>query len=170
MVYRRRDLQLARRAKRAGAKHSLRIILEARRAGIPISLAFALVEQESNFENIFGHDAGAWRPRNGKVTRASVKELLRRVSLGGASNGIGLTQLTWPGYIRMADARPGGAARVANQLRVGFTILSSHIHASGTRGGLARYNAGDPWSLQGRRYAASVLDRQKKWHRVLTRS
>ena len=57
-----RDLVLARRAKRHGARYSLRIIREARRAGIPISLAFAIVEQESRFLNVCGHDPGGPHP------------------------------------------------------------------------------------------------------------
>lgn len=158
-----RDLQLARRAKKAGAQYSLRIVLEARRADIPISLAFALVEQESGFENIFGHDRGAYRPRDGRVTQATVAHLLNTVAKGAPSNGVGLTQLTWPGYIRAAN-RQGGAWKPKYQLRVGFDVVSHAIHTFGTTRGLSVYNAGSPDSDAGRRYAHQVSLRAHKWH------
>jgi soluble lytic murein transglycosylase-like protein len=162
--YHARDLWLARRAKRHGAAFALRIVLEARRAGIPISLAFALVEQESGFRNVFGHDAGAWRPDDGRVTAGAVRELLRRVKAGQPSNGVGLTQLTWPPFIHQAGAL-GGAHIPKYQLRVGFTHLAGllrHYHHTSTA--LSAYNAGDPNSRKGKHYAAQVLNRAKKWH------
>ena len=162
-----RDIQLARKARAAGAEHSLRIILEARRAGLPISLAFALVEQESGFKNIFGCDQGSIMCHQA-VTKDRVQRLLRHVRAGGVSNGVGLTQLTWPGYIIMAE-RLGGAHIPRNQIRVGFSILAGHIAKHGEDGGLASYNAGDPFNPQGRRYAREVQERQSKWHKILTR-
>lgn len=161
-----RDLVLALRAKRAGARFSLRIVREARIAGLPVSLAFALVDRESAFHNVFGHDEGAYRPGN-TVTNQRVRELLDRVDAGGKSNGVGLTQLTWPGYIRQAMAMPGGAALPKNQLRVGFHALAAMIHGHGEYLGLAAYNAGDPRSAQGRKYAREVEALQDHWHRVL---
>ena len=161
-----RDLQLARKAKRAGANYSLRIILEARRAELPISLAFALVEKESGFRNIFGCDDGSILCHK-PVTHARVLQLLHHVQGGGVSNGVGLTQLTWPGYIRLAE-REGGAHKERVQLKVGFSVLRGHILAHGERRGLASYNAGDPWSPAGQRYATQVEVLQSKWHRILT--
>jgi hypothetical protein len=162
-----RDLQLARRAKAAGARYSLRIVLEARRAEIPISLAFAIVEQESGFMNIFGNDRQAWRPKGGAVTKAAVAELLRRVAKGEPSNGVGLTQLTWPGFIRAAN-RMGGAWKPKYQLRVGFDHLAKCIQTFGLKRGLSVYNSGSPDNPKGRRYAQQVAEKAAHWHRVLT--
>jgi soluble lytic murein transglycosylase-like protein len=152
-----RDLLLAHRAKRAGANYNLRIILEARRAGLPISLAFAVVEQESGFKNIFGCDKGGPFCHH-PVSRTLVQQLLAHVRAGGTSNGVGLTQLTWIGYLNMAERR-GGAHIPKNQLSVGFEALAAHIAAHGTQGGLAAYNAG---------YAREVLEKQARWHKILT--
>lgn len=161
-----RDLLLAQRAKRHGAKSSLRIVYEARKAGIPISLAFALVQQESGFRNVFGHDSGG--PFKGEpVTHEKVKALLNHVAAGGVSNGVGLTQLTWPGYIKEAE-HLGGAHIPKNQLRVGFNALARNIHAHGEVGGLATYNAGDPHNRKGIFYARQVEEKQSYWHRVLS--
>lgn len=163
----RRDLVLANRAKRAGAKHSLRIVWEARRAWIPVSLGFALVEQESGFRNIFGADQGSIL-KHEKVTKAKVTRLLRFVERGGPSNGVGLTQLTYPPYIRHAN-RIGGAHLPKYQLRVGFGALRDKIANHGTVPGLAAYNAGRPDSPVGREYAIGVRAKQLRWHRILTK-
>lgn len=166
-----RDLLLARRAKRAGANYSLRIILEARRAGfgtkeLPLSLAFGVVDWESNgFRNIFGCDRGSILCHK-PVTHERVLQLLNHIKMGGTSNGVGLTQLTWPGYIRQAEAL-GGAHKPIYQLRVGFNVLAANIHQHGVVKGLAAYNAGDPNSGQGKLYARKVLGRANHWHSVL---
>lgn len=162
-MYTARDLLLARRANKAGAEHSLRIILEARNAGLPLSLAFALVKHESNFKNIFGCDAGApfcHQP----VIESKIRELLASYTI---SNGVGLTQLTYKPFIRRADAMPGGAVKVKNQLRVGFQDLAHLVHQHGEKDALAIYNAGTADSSLGRRYARNVLKEQAKWHAVL---
>jgi hypothetical protein len=160
-----RDLLLARRAKAAGASYSLRIILEARRAGLPISLAFAIVDQESAFRNIFGCDKGVLFCHQ-PVTHERVLKLIEDVQQGHMSNGVGLTQLTWIGFIKAAE-RLGGAHIVKNQLRIGFEVLAQNIDAFGIGGGLAAYNAGDPHSAKGIRYAREVRAKQDKWHKVL---
>lgn len=163
-----RDLILAHRARKAGANYSLRIIKEARRAGLePLSLAFAVVDQESTFRNVFGADHGSDPALHEKpVTEARVKQLL--AGLGRYKpNGVGLPQLTFPPFVRQADAMPGGAALPANQLRVAFPQLAALVHQHGVRGGLSAYNAGDPHSAAGRVYAAKVLAKQMRWHHAL---
>ena len=159
-----RDMQLAVRAKRAGANYSLRIVLEARRAGIPVSLAFALVEQESNFKNVFGHDPT--HHVGGDVTKARYAEYLRqRGKTGkGGMQGVGPTQLTWWEFQDVADAL-GGAWKPANNIRVGMWQLSRLIDQYGTREGIARYNGSGP---KADAYAESVLKKQKRWHNILT--
>jgi hypothetical protein len=174
MPFSARDLVLAHRAKQAGAEYALRIIIEARRRGFgkdaqkPLALAFALIEQESDFKNVFGHDAGAWRPDDGVVTHAAVLELLRSVWLGGASNGVGLPQLTYPPFICRAEQR-GGAHIPAHQLSVAFEDLASLIDTYGQDDALERYNAGSPNTPKGIAYRRQVQARIPKWHRILTK-
>ena len=153
-----RDLTLARRARRAGARYGLRIIWEARRAGIPISLAFALVEQESGFRNITGADAGAPCPHM-RVTPSVVQRILS----SPVSNGVGLTQLTYKPYIRQAQAM-GGAHVPRYQLRVGFRALASLIRANGRHAGIRAYNGSGPAA---ERYAVVVQRRADRWHKIL---
>lgn len=173
MTLSKRNLQLARRAKKAGAKHSLRIVIEARAAGLGdhLSLAFAVLEQETGFDNIFGHDEGALFSNFKRipVTNEKVSQLLRSVDRGEPSNGVGLPQLTYPPFIRRAAAMPGGASSVRNQLRVAFSDLAHLVHDHGERDALAIYNAGQADSPKGRRYASTVLDRKERFHRALVR-
>lgn len=164
----RRDITLARRARAAGAKYALRIVWEARHAGIPVSLALALVEQESGFRNIFGADQGSIL-KHEKVTKAKVARLLAFVERGGPSNGVGLTQLTYPPFIRHAN-RIGGAHLPKYQLRVGFGALKDKLarNPKSWWGALATYNAGRPDSPVGLAYAGKVIAKQRRWHRILT--
>lgn len=160
-----RDLQLAKRAKAHGAKSSLRIVREARRVDLPISLAFALVDQESEFHNIFGADQKSILAHQ-EVTKARVQELIAHVRDGGISNGVGYTQLTDLGFILEAE-REGGAHIIKNQLRVGFRALARGVHTSGVRRGLSTYNSGHPYSRLGNVYANKVIAKQRHWHAVL---
>lgn len=158
-----RTAVLARRARKHGAHHAWKIIVEARRQGIHISDAFALVEGESQFRNVFGHDGGA--PFQGeKVTRAKVHELLDHTARGGVSNGVGLTQLTWPPFIRQAQRLSGGAANPRNQLIIGFSILHRLQHQHGREKGFAAYNGTGRAADQ---YGRNMMLRSAKWKEIL---
>lgn len=165
-----RDKQLARIAKRYGANYSLRIVIEARRAKLPISLGFALLEQESNFSNVFGHDPTIFRGA-GKVTKA--KYLAYRKQRGptgrGGMQGVGPAQLTYYTFQDRADAL-GGCWVAANNIRVAFTDLANMIERHGKRKGLGVYNAGEQgWARGlGHKYADEVLWMERKWHERLT--
>src|SRR5689334_13735474 len=118
-------LTYVRRTRRHGARWALTIIRAARKAKLPLAVAFALVEQESGFRNIFGHDPGAPFPGE-YVTAARAQALLDHVHRGGVSNGVGLTQLTWVGYLDQAAAL-GGLHKPGNQCVVGFRALAGLI-------------------------------------------
>jgi hypothetical protein len=160
------DREYVRRARANGGQHAYRIILEARRAGIPLSWAFALIEQESGFRNIFGCDWGT--PNPGRfyppycrvpVTRERVQTLLQY----GRPNGVGLTQLTDFNYVRRAErtkvARAFGAHLPGNQIRVGMEVLKEKT--GGDMGQAWRYNGS-------REYQAQIKAKQRRWHNVLT--
>lgn len=165
-----RDFVLARRAKKAGAaNYALRTVLESRRSThVPASLGLALIQQESSFRNVFGHDAGGPFPGQA-VTAAKVRALLRHIANGGISNGVGPGQLTYPPFIKEAQ-RDGGAHKPAVNIATAIEILDDNIRAEGgnERRGLARYNAGSGGSAQGLRYAAEVLKHKDHFHRALT--
>lgn len=157
-----RDLALARTAKKHGANYSLRIIQQARKSGIPISLGFALIEQESGFKNVFGHDPTIYQGA-GKVTK---KKYLDYKSKRGHTQmqGVGPAQLTWWQYQDEADKR-GGAWVPKHNISFAFDHLASLIKNKGTRDGIAAYNGSGPAA---ERYATSVLAKQRKWHSILS--
>ena len=156
---RREKLRLAARAKRAGARYCYRIVDEADKARIPIALGFALCEQETGFQNIFGHDptifAGA-----GEVTKKKYLRYKRqRGPTGrGGMQGVGVTQLTYYSFQDRAD-HLGGCWRIRPQLKVAFELVRSFIQAGGEHE-IWRYNGA-------KEYGPEVLKKKKKWHRVL---
>lgn len=162
------DVRYARKAKSYGMENSLRIAWEARSAGIPAALAFALVEQESGTgRNVFGSDptifAGA-----GKVTRAKYLDYrrARRASNNRQMQGVGPLQLTWYTTQDSAD-QLGGCWIVKYNLRQGFRTLRSGIKVFGTwgnNGAVRRYNGS---GAAANAYWRSVRDRENKWHKRL---
>ena len=150
-----------------GGRHGARIVVEAKRAGLPLPLACALVEQESSFRNVFGHD-GVQNPitKGGRVTRASYERYRGFRDQGLGAQGVGVTQLTFPPFQDRADDL-GGCWKVRNQLRVGYEVLAEAIARHGVRGGLATYNAGNPASPAGRAYAKKVLEHERRWRQTL---
>jgi hypothetical protein len=162
-----RDILLARRAKKHGAQQSLRIIREARAAGLPISMAFALCEKESDFRNVFGHDKGGMY-HGQQVTPERVGHMLREVAKGQVSNGVGFTQLTSEGFIRQAE-KLGGAHVVKYQLRVAFKLLAYLIGKHGPVKGCAAYNAGEGGWRNGMGYSQDLRSKQDIWHKRLAK-
>lgn len=164
-----RDLALAVRAKRHGMENSLRIVLEARRAGLPINLAFAMVEQESGTgANIWGGDPAPNGGTNGlnnqPVTKARYLRYKQVRGKGtGGMQGVGPLQLTWWEFQDQADAL-GGCHIPKYNLRIGFTTLAGLIHTKGRYNGIKAYNGSGPAAD---RYATSVEAKAAKWHQIL---
>ena len=150
-----------------GGRHGALIVEEAERAGVSLPLACALVEQESSFRNVFGHDAVRNPIRKGsRVNRESYVRYRDFRDAGLGSQGVGLTQLTLAPFQDRADDL-GGCWKVRNQLRVGYEFLADAIARHGVRRGLAVYNAGSPSSAAGLDYASKVLTRRRRWKQVL---
>ena len=155
-----RDLLKVAQARRAGARYSFKIAGEARQADLPLDLAYALVEQESGFRNIFGCDHGTGRAFcHQEVTAYRVAQLLA----SGLANGVGLTQLTYRPFVIEAN-RLGGAHKPRLQLRVGFRVLKDSMRTHGYTVGLQRYNG---TGLAAVRYAESLKAKRARWNRIL---
>ena len=141
-----RDLLKVARARRARARYSFKIAGEARRADLPLDLAYALVEQESGFRNIFGCDYGPGRAFcHQEVTATRVAQLTSRPFVVEAN-------------------RLGGAHRPRIQLRVGFRVLKDSMRTHGYTVGLQRYNG---TGLAAVRYAELLKAKRARWHRIL---
>ena len=160
-----RDRQLARVANRHGAQNATRIILECRAHGVSISDGFALIEQESEFRNIFGGDHGPTPDNKAvppyfhhNVTQARVKALLA----SGIANGVGPAQLTSHGFVREAD-RDGGAHKPAVNIATGIALLGRLQKKHGRMVGFGAYNGGEGNPNMG--YAREVDGKADRWHR-----
>lgn len=164
-IYKTKDLILAAKAKRDGANYALRIILEARKhPEIPVSLAFALIEQESGFKNIFGHD-GVHNPakKGGSVTKKTYAayKVWRKQNLG--MQGVGPGQLTWFELQDEADRR-GGCWKPRYNIEVSIEHLAALIRQNGLVDGIAQYNGS---GLAATAYSVSVRNKARRWHKVL---
>jgi hypothetical protein len=94
----RRARSIHRTARRRGYRPSLRlcwrICAAANDERIHDYQLAALVEQESAFRFVFGHDVGGPFPGR-KVTRSLYRQLVAHVRRGGTYNGVGYVQATW---------------------------------------------------------------------------
>jgi hypothetical protein len=139
------------------------LVMAARHAGLKLSLACGLIEQESEFRNVFGHDPTIFVGA-GKVTRT--KYLAYKARRGHTRmQGVGPAQLTYWSYQDEAD-KLGGCWKPYCNLLVGFRALAANIQAHGTRTGLAVYNGGEGNPQFG--YADHVLSLTSGWHSRLT--
>jgi hypothetical protein len=131
---------------------------------IPISYALTLIEGESAFENVFGHDPVANPIKGGRVSRARyyLYRFWRR--RGRGMQGVGYTQLTWYAFQDAAD-KIGGCWRPYPNIVTGLGILKGHIHQHGLEAGAAAFNGFGPAANA---YGRNFVRRQKIWHERLT--
>jgi hypothetical protein len=104
-------------------------------AHIPLSYALALVEKESQFQNIYGHDAvrnPIKSPPGGvrRVTLVSYRAYKAYRRRGWGCQGVGPVQLTYFTLQDEAD-RIGGCHKPYPNMTVGFRLAASGL-AAGT--------------------------------------
>ncbi len=151
------------------------VVIAAAKAHIVITLAVALLSQESgggrsewgHDQTIFigGYDAAHRKHWGSIVTKAAY--LAYKAERGptgqGGMQGVGPMQLTWYGYQDLAD-KLGGAWRPLPNMIVGFRVVLANIRASGLRAGVAAYNGSGAAAAA---YAQNVLAYERKWARIL---
>ena len=137
-----------------------------------VSTGCALVEQESFGKNIFGADWGTIGARRVpyahlRVTPRRVRRLLAAINDGKPSNGVGVTQLTYPPLIREAEAL-GGAHVVRNQLIVGFNLLNNYLKTYDVLNAFEAYNDGNGRSNDpDNPYDLQLYQKARAWSRRL---
>lgn len=135
-------LRVAARAhKRLGVPRdvALYIAFACRKFTLPYSHGYALVQQESNFRHIFGHDAGGLF-KGLPVTRDRYQVLRNQLRQGGGgANGVGLTQPTYPPYI----IEHAGLWRKRANVYFGIGLLSELVIKLGVTDGIGAYNGGE---------------------------
>lgn len=154
-----KKLRIAAKARTRGARYAYKIVDEADKAGVSISLALALCEQETGFRNVFGHDPTIFVGA-GTVTKKKYRAYKRqRGPRGhGGMQGVGVAQLTYYAFQDQADAL-GGCWRIRPQLRVAFGIVRDLIDDFG-EAGIWRYNGAPA-------YGPQVEERRRRWHDFL---
>ena len=131
---------------------------EARRVGLPVALACAVLEKETGFRNVFGHDAvrnPIKSPPGGllAVTEDNYRQYLAHRRRGLGNQGVGPMQLTSPGLQDRAD-QLGGCWQPGPNIRVGLEFLAGNIRRLGLRAGVVAYNGSGPAA---QRYGDDVL-------------
>lgn len=160
--------KIARKHKLAqrGIRYPKTTVREARKAGLPLSLACAFLMQESaGGQNVFGHDPVANPVKGGKVTKSRYLEYKTNRKRGLGMQGVGPMQLTWYAYQDAADAI-GGCWKVSCNMRVGFRLVTDLIKQHGTRSGIRHYNGAGPAA---ERYASEVLHRKATFDMLFKR-
>jgi hypothetical protein len=164
------DQKTAEIAAQLGMKGSLRLLMEARSAGLSQSLGLALRTQETGIKgdgNVFGHDASGNHVGAGRVTKAKyLAYKKKRGSTGrGGMQGVGPLQLTYYTFQDEAD-RLGGCWIVRWNYYVGFRDLAHLIRMYGSEHhALAVYNGGS--ANPNYKYADSVLEHKIWWHKKI---
>jgi hypothetical protein len=131
-------------------------------AGLELAAAATLLEKESGGgHNVWGHDDvddGGNYVKGGPVTKEAYKKYKRDRDRLGAQ-GVGPTQLTFPGFQDRADDR-GGCFDWRVNCSVGFEILADHIKAKGIRDGFRAYNGS---GAAAERYADDAMSKLAVW-------
>lgn len=153
----------ARRARRAGVPPGWAspTIEAAVKAKIPRSRGLALVQTESGFANVYGHDPTIFGGA-GHVTEhnyARYKRERGRTQM----QGVGPCQLTWWELQDRAD-RMGGCWRPEVNMLVGFSHLRQLCREHDVATGIARYNGSGAAAA---RYSRLVRARERQWRKVL---
>lgn len=153
--------------RRHGGRWEDAIVEEARNFELPASLVCAVIEKESGFTNVFGHDSGPGHTNTIKspprpapdlvVTQELYAEYLRQRNLGKGQQGVGPMQLTSAGLQDDAD-RSGGCWKPEINIRIGAKTLARHVARLGLQRGVQRYNG-----AEGLDYSTDVLRRKRKW-------
>lgn len=153
--------------RRHGGRWEDAIVREAADFELPVSLLCAVIENESGFTNVFGHDGRPGHTNTIKspprpapdlvVTQELYAEYLRQRKLGRGEQGVGPMQLTSAGLQDDAD-HSGGCWKPEVNIRIGAKTLARHIARLGLQRGVQRYNG-----AVGLDYSTDVLKRKAVW-------
>ena len=153
----------------AGVANATAIVAASNASGLPLGVAVGMIMKETGGSNIYGHDAGGACYGWGEVTEDNFRNSFLPVVLaGGTSNGVGPTQITYPGYFRQ---NPDYAwwDPYWNCL-FGFNLLKGHCAGDYSHDGLARagsiYNSGTATGSYST-YGTSFADLAAEWTGIL---
>ena len=165
------DDRIAALIRRHGGRFEDEIIAASRATKVPVALLCAIIETETEFQNVFGGDnvANPIKSRGRpflKVTKPLYQEYLRNRKKGLGQQGVGPMQLTTGSYQDRAD-KLGGCWKPGPNIMVGAQVLVEKTRrvGGGLRNGVKAYNS---WSAAGDAYADKlVMPRYRKWQERL---
>ena len=147
---------------RHGTQRAAEVVELAAAAGLELAAAATLLEKESSGgHNVWGHDGvddGGNYVKGAQVTKEAYEKYKHDRDRLGAQ-GVGPTQLTFPGFQDRADDR-GGCFDWRVNCSVGFEILADHIRAKGIHDGFRAYNGS---GAAAERYADDAMSKLAAW-------
>lgn len=145
-----RDAKLTICLEKGGLQNAPVIVRAASLQRFDLAQLAAIIEEESGGRNIYGADPtpnGALPPSlyDQPITRENFETFWRRVQEGYTSNGVGLPQLTYPGFIQNANQR-GGAWVPIHQCTEACAVLTGLLkaHSGNWQAAAATYNGAGP--------------------------
>ncbi len=134
------------------------VVQLAREAGLDLAAAATMLEKESfGGQNIWGQDrvdtGGIYQKLQPVTKDVYLRYKAARKSGKIPPQGVGPTQLTWPGFQDQADAE-GGCFDWTVNIKVGFRVLAGEIRRSGFHGGFRAYNGSDDYAVDAMRKMA----------------
>lgn len=152
-----------------GVDNATAIVAASNRSGLPLGVAVGMIMKETGGANIYGHDAGGACRGWGEVTRENFEGSFLPAVLGGAtSNGVGPTQITYPGHFRQHPDYPWWDP-YWNCL-YGFDLLKQYCGGDYSHGSLVRagsiYNSGTATGSAAT-YGASFAALAESWTGIL---
>ena len=129
---------------------------------VPYAWACALIEQESNGRNVWGHDVGGtFSGCPLIVTRGAFEVFYWLISNGATSNGVGPAQITWRGYFDQMLREGRHPWDPADNIDFGLRLLSDTFLRVGSWPTAAgHYNGGTKPNMT---YAADVTAKRQAW-------
>lgn len=106
---------------------NVEVAIEAARAvGLPIHIAFALLDMESEGRNFFGSDSGGMF-KGETVTQAKFEAMEKAVAAGKPSNGVGPLQITYRGFFPQARAQGLKLWEPYDNMLFGFKLIKGYL-------------------------------------------
>jgi tellurite resistance protein len=160
------DKALAAAIRRNNGRYETAIIRASRKTKIPVAVLCAMVQHETGFRNVFGHDPvrnPVKSPPGGllEVTEANYKRYLRFRNQGLGQQGVGPMQLTTGAYQDRAD-QLGGCWKPGPNIMAGAEALVGKIRQEGGNfwEGVRAYNGGGD---RARAYRKLIFDSTQLW-------
>ncbi len=155
-----------------GVQNADAIVRAAADLGVPVHIAAALIEKESNGANVYGDDrprtvynkVDGSRPAGGAVTEQNFIEFERRVKAGETPNGVGPSQITYHTYFPAARNQGVKLWEPYDNIRFGLAIfagsLGGNYSSASVRAAGTSYNGNAS-------YGVELAQRVERWANYL---